>query len=144
MDLVLSVMRSKIISQKKVEELVADYMQGSSIVDLASVHGISYEGARQVLVKELCHPRPHQVRKADWEARNQKLISTSKTRVSKTRKSRVISIVKELVLNKDKSFAKIANDLCISRERVGQVAELCALANWDVSRGRSVRGKTTT
>jgi transposase-like protein len=136
--------KSKLISPEKIAQFVADYMEGASVVDLARMHGISYEGARQILVKELHHPRPHQVRKADWEAKNVKIVSTTQTRVSRTRKSKLIPIVKELVLNKDKSFAAIANDLNISRERVGQVAELCALAKWDVSRGRAVRGKITT
>jgi predicted DNA-binding protein YlxM (UPF0122 family) len=144
MDPALFAMRARLLTQSQINQLVSDYMGGASQIDLSEVYKISYECVRTILCKELHSPRPHQVRKMDWIADKVSQVRIKPTRSSKTRMSKVIPIVKLLVEYKDKSFAEIAQELGISRERVGQVAELCALANWDVSRGRAVRGKITT
>jgi hypothetical protein len=137
-------MRAKLLSRENIDKLVSDYMGGASQIDLSDVYKISYECVRTILCKELHSPRPHQVRKMDWIAEKVSQVRTKATRNPRVRMSKVIPVVKLLVEYKEKSFAEIAQELGISRERVGQVAELCALANWDVSRGRAVRGKIIT
>lgn len=114
-------------------------MNGFSQVDLADAHGVRHEHIRKLLKEEL-GSRPHRKRLQRWMDDGAVKMPIARTNKGTTRQSFVIPIVKELVTNPSKTFADIARGLGISRERVGQVADLCASINWDVSRGRCIRG----
>lgn len=123
-----------------IDDMAEMFLSGMSIADVANVFGMKPYSVRDRLVERfnttrlLIYRKKHGKPALTGVQENEPL----KPMVKKTR---VVSIIKALVTEPEKTYKEIAQDHLVSRERVGQIAELCGDVGWDVSRKHSKRGR---
>lgn len=123
-----------------IDDMSAMFLDGMSITEIANVFGMKAYSVRNHLIDRFNTTRLLHYRKKHGVAHIVGVKEDAPLRPMKS-KTRVVSIIKSLVTEPQKTYSEIAKDHSVSRERVGQVAEICGDIGWDVSRKHSRRGR---
>lgn len=123
-----------------IDDMAEMFLNGMSIADVSNVFGMKAHSVRDRLVDRFGTTKLLDYRKKHGKA---PLTAVQENEPLKpmVKKTRVVSIIKALVTEPEKTYREIAQDHLVSRERVGQIAELCGDVGWDVSRKHSKRGR---
>ena len=117
-----------------VDKMVYDFLDlNYRLVDISHKYEVNYQTLRHLLLSRFDSENLLQYRRT---YREKKLGLKGHGSIT-TRKSKTIPIVIDLINDKEMSYADIARKNEVSRERVGQIAEICAEHGHNVSRGNT-------
>jgi len=115
------------------EKFKDEFLNGMSLTDISNANKIYYLDLRYILASLLGTHQLLRHRKMYWQEKNKSVPSS---------KSKAIHITCDLLMKKDLSYADIARANNVSRERVGQVAQIVSDIGYNVSRNeKQKRGK---
>lgn len=112
-------------SKEEQKEMVNAFLDGMSLTDISNKWKIYYLDLRYILATEFGTYQLLRHRKMYWE---------KKGKPAPNNKSKSIAITCDLLMSKDLTYSDIGKKHNVSRERVGQIAEVVASLGFQVTR----------